>query len=92
VFSLVWAAIGALGLVAFSMGRRVWTDPDWESGDWWALSSLVLLRGAVFGFLFPVVHIDHTRRQERVNAAWVMAWSGFVIAVSLVMMLWERSR
>lgn len=92
MFSLVWAAIGALGLVVFVMGRRVWVDPDWENGDWWALSSLVLLRGTIFGFLFPVVHTDHTRREERVNAAWVMGWSGFVVLVSVVMVLWERSR
>lgn len=88
---MIWAAIGALGLVAFVMGRRVWTDPDWEDGDWWALSSLIVARGAIFGFLFPVVHTEHTRHEERVNAAWVMGWSGLVMIVSIIMTLWERT-
>ena len=92
MYSIAWGALGVVGLVAFVLGRRVWIDPDWESGDWWALASWISIRGAVFGFLFPVVRTDHTRRQERRNAAWVMGWSGALALIGIVMALWERSQ
>lgn len=89
--TVVWAFLALVGFWFITMGRHVLINPDWENGDWWVLSSWVALRGAVFGFLFPVVRTEHTRAQERTNALWVIAWGMLLFALCLAMAIYERS-
>ena len=88
---MVWAFLALVGFWLITMGRHVLINPDWENGDWWVLSSWVALRGAVFGFLFPVVRTEHTRAQERTNALWVIAWGVLLFALGFAMAIYERS-
>ena len=74
------------------MGRHVLINPDWENGDWWVLSSWLALRGALFGFLFPVVRTEHTRAQERTNSLLIIGWGTVLFAAGLAMAIYERTR
>jgi hypothetical protein len=90
VTAIPWLILAVFGVFCLLAGRRVLIDPDWESGDWWVLSSWVALRGAVFGFLFPVVRTEHTRAQERTNALWIILWGLVLVAIGLMMVMYER--
>lgn len=89
--SLYWAFLAFFGFECALIGRRVLVDPDWENGDWWVLSSWFALRGAIFGFLFPVVRTEHTRRQERTNALWIMLWGLILLGLGVTMAIYVRS-
>ncbi len=90
VFAILWMILAVFGVFCLISARRVLVDPDWESGDWWVLSSWIALRGAIFGFLFPVVRTDHTRAQERTNALWVVLWGLVLTTVGILMVLFEK--
>ncbi len=92
MFALAWAIVAAIGAVVAVMGRRVFVDADWETGEWWALSSWFAMRGMIFAFLFPVARSEHTRRGERWNALVVMLWGMLLFGGGIAMTIYERTR
>jgi hypothetical protein len=91
LYALGWAIVALIGALFFFIGRRVFADDDWESGDWWALSAWYGGRGMVFAFLFPVARADHTRRSERWNAFIVMLWGVALFGGGAFMTVYERT-
>jgi hypothetical protein len=89
--ALAWAVVALFGAVCIVMARRVFVDADWESGEWWALSSWLGLRGMIFAFLFPVARTEHTRRGERWNAVVVMLWGLVFLAGGAFMTVYART-
>jgi hypothetical protein len=90
MYALGWAVVALFGAVFFVMGRRVFIDADWETGEWWALSSWLAGRGMIFAFLFPVARTEHTRRGERWNAFIVMLWGLVLFGGGAFMTIYER--
>ncbi len=91
LYALGWAVVALFGAVFFVIGRRVFIDDDWETGEWWALSSWLGGRGMIFAFLFPVARTEHTRRGERWNAFLVMTWGVVLLAGGIFMTVYERT-
>jgi hypothetical protein len=91
LYALGWALVAVFGGLCVIMGRRVFVDADWETGEWWALSAWYGGRGMIFAFLFPVARTEHTRRGERWNAAIVVLWGLLLFAGGLFMTVYERT-
>lgn len=90
MFVVLWLAVTAFGLAVIAMGRRVYSDPDWEAGDWWAFDSWLMLRGLVFAVLFPTARDRRaTRRAERCNATLVVLWGVLLVAVGVALLWYE---
>src|SRR5262249_43523654 len=89
VYVALWVLVTLVGIECLLMGRRVFTDDEWEAGDWWALDRWIGAWGVLFTFLFPITRGPRKRESERVNAVLVMVFGLAWVVAGLTLLVHE---